>query len=126
MNSPFTGKAQPVKSRSLEIISASSWMLLAVCAVTLLFLAFTIPNVISMSRVRDREREVKQIRSSTDLHEVQEIAVWRTSEEAYVTEGARLLLILSVGALLFCMLCAGLNLLQVRRAKKELFVKDRS
>lgn len=95
-------------------------MLLAVCAVALVFLAFAIPNVISLSRVNDRDKTLEQIHASKDLQEVQEIASWRTREEAYVTEGARMLLILSVGALLFCLVCGGFNLSQIRRLKREL------
>jgi hypothetical protein len=113
-----------MKLRSLDILSVSSWVLLTVCAAALLFLAFTIPNVISISRVKDRDKNIEAIRASTDLQEVQQIAAWRTREEAYITEAARLLLIISVVALLCCMICTGVNLLQIRRIRRELKNED--
>lgn len=109
-----------MKSNSLEILSASSWLLLTVCAAALLFFAFAIPNVISLNKITDREKNVQEIRSSTDLHEVQQIAAWRTQEEAYITDASRLLLIISVAALLFCMICSWTSLVQIRRLKREL------
>ena len=95
-------------------------MLLSVCAAALLFFAFAIPNVISMNRVKDRDKNVQEIQASTDLHEVQQIAAWRTQEEAYITEAARLLLIISVAALLFCVICSGISLAQIRQLKRQL------
>lgn len=109
-----------MRSRYLDFLSVTSWMLVAVCAVTLVFFAFAIPNVISMNRVKDRAQRIQEIRASDDLHEVQQIAVWRTQEEAYVTEAARLLLIISIAALLACIVCGGVNLVQIRRLRKEL------
>lgn len=98
--------------------------MLSVCTAALLFLAFAVPNVISMNRINDRDKNVQEIRAATDLHEVQQIAAWRTQEEAYITAAARLLLIISVAALLFCMIISGLSLSQIRRLKRELL--DRS
>ena len=94
--------------------------MVAACAVALVFFAFAIPNVISMARVNERDKRIEEIRSSTDLHEVQQIAAFRTQEEAYVTEAARLLLIVAVAVVLFCIVCTGINVFQIRRLRKEL------
>jgi ABC-type Fe3+ transport system permease subunit len=107
--------------RSLKILTGSSWVVLSVCTLVLLFLAVTIPNVISESIIKDCDKNVQEIRSSTDLHEVQQIATWRTQGEAYTSESARMLLIIAVVTLLLCMICSGVSLLQIRRLKKQLY-----
>jgi hypothetical protein len=107
--------------RSLKILTGSSWVVLSVCTLVLLFLAVTIRNVISESIIKDCDKNVQEIRSSTDLHEVQQIATWRTQGEAYTSESARMLLIIAVVTLLLCMICSGVSLLQIRRLKKQLY-----
>ena len=107
-------------SRSLQIVAATSWIVMSVCAVVFLYFAIAIPNVISENLIRDRDKNVQEIRSSTDLHEVQQIATWRTQEEAYISDSARMLLIIAVVTLLLCMICSGVNLFQIRRLKKQL------
>src|ERR1022692_1740732 len=107
-------------SRSLQILAATSWIVMSVCAVVFLYFAIAIPNVISENIIRDRDKNVQEIRSSTDLHEVQQIATWRTQEEAYISDSARMLLIIAVVTLLLCMICSGVNLFQIRRLKKQL------
>jgi hypothetical protein len=106
-------------SRSLRILHISSWIALLASAGVLFFLAIASPNVISAGNEADRERNVKEIRESTDLHEVQQIAVWRTQETGYISQSARILLIISVCALMLCMVCAGLNLFQIGRLKAK-------
>ena len=103
--------------RSLQLLNISSWIALLASAGVLFFLAIASPNVISTGTDADRERSVREIRESTDLHEVQQIAVWRTQEEGFVSQSARVLLIISVCALMLCMVCAGLNLFQLARLK---------
>ena len=108
-----------MKSRSLQILTASSWVTLAVCAAALFYLAIAIPNVFSVSTVSDRDKSVQEICAATNLHEVQQIAVWRTQEEVYIAQSTRILLIISVSALLVCIVCAGVNLFQMGRAKSR-------
>ena len=105
-------------SRSLQILQISSWAALAVCAVALLYLAMAIPNVIQPGAKSNRDKKVEEIRASTDLHEVQQIAIWRTKEEEYLTESTRMLMIVSIGALLASMICASVSLGQIQRLKK--------
>ena len=111
-------------SRPLQILSFSLWLALCVCAMVLLFFAVTIPTVISKSNVEDRQRSVAEIRASTDLHEVQQIAAWRTQEADYLNDAARVLLIISVSALLLCLLCSSICLAQVRRLRQRLERKE--
>jgi len=106
-------------SRSLQILHLSSWAALAVCAVALLYLAMAIPNVIPPGAKSDRDRKVAEIRAATDLHEVQQIAIWRTKEEEYLTESTRMLMIVSIGALLVSMICSSVSLGQIRRLKRK-------
>jgi hypothetical protein len=106
--------------RALKILSASSWGVLLVCGVVFLYLAIAIPNVISASIINDQGKNVQEIRSSTDLHEVQQIATLRTQEAAYISESARVLLVIAVVTLLLCILCSSINLFQIRRLRKQL------
>ncbi len=110
--------------RSLKILAASSWSVLLLCVVVFFYLAIAIPNVISSSIINDRDKNVQEIRASTDLHEVQQIATWRTQEEAYISDSARMLLIISVVTLLLCMICSGISLFQIRRLRRELYDKS--
>jgi hypothetical protein len=106
-----------MRPRSLQILTASSWIALSVCAAALFYLAIAIPNVFSVSTVGDRDKSVQEIRASTNLQQVQQIAVWRTQEEVYLTQSTRILLIISVSALMVCILCAGVSLFQMGRLK---------
>lgn len=106
--------------RALKILSATSWAVLSLCVVVCLYLAIAIPNVISESIINDKDMKVQAIRTSTDLHEVQQIATRRTQEEAYISDSARLLLITAIITLLLCILCSSISLLQIRRLKKQL------
>jgi ABC-type Fe3+ transport system permease subunit len=110
--------------RSLKILAASSWIILMFCIVLFFYLAIAIPNVISSSIINDRDKNVREIRASTDLHEVQQIATWRTQEEAYISDSARMLLIISVVTLLLCMICSGISLFQIRRLRRQLYDKS--
>jgi hypothetical protein len=108
-----------MKSRSLQILTASSWAALCVCAAALFYLAIAIPNVFSVSTVADRDKSVQEIRAATNLQQVQQVAVWRTQEEAYITQSTRILLIISVSALLVCLICSGANLFLAGRLKAK-------
>jgi ABC-type Fe3+ transport system permease subunit len=114
------GAAFTMTPRALKILSASSWGVLLICGVVFLYLAIAIPNVISESIINDRGKNVQEIRSSTDLHEVQQIATLRTQEEAYISDSARMLLIIAVITLLLCILCSSISLFQIRRLRKQL------
>jgi hypothetical protein len=110
--------------RSLKILSVSSWSILLLCATVFLYLAMAIPNVISDSIVSDKNKNVQEIRSSNDLHQVQEIAAWRTEEEAYITNSARVLLVISIVTILLCIICSGISLFQIRRLRRDLHDKS--
>ena len=90
----------------------------------LFYLAITIPNVISGTVIKDEDKNVQEIRASTDLREVQQIATLRTQQDAYVTGAARILLIISVVTLLLCMVFSGISLIQIRRLRRQLHEKD--
>jgi ABC-type spermidine/putrescine transport system permease subunit II len=106
--------------RALKLLSASSWSVLSLCGVVFLYLAISIPNVVSESIINDQDKNVQEIRSSTDLHWVQQIATWRTQEEAYISDGARMLLIIALITVLLCILCSCVSLFQIRRLKRQL------
>jgi hypothetical protein len=106
-------------SRSLRILTVSSWTALLASAGVLFFLAIASPHVISAGTEADRERYVRDIQASRDLHEVQQIAVWRTQEAGYISQSARVLLIISVCALMLCMICSGISLFQIARWKPK-------
>jgi len=107
--------------RSLKILIAGSWVILSVCVVAFFYFAIAIPNVVSQSVINDCDKNVQAIRASTDLHEVQQIATWRTQEEAYVMDSSRMLLIMSVAIFLLCGVCSVISLWQLRRLKKHLY-----
>jgi ABC-type Fe3+ transport system permease subunit len=105
--------------RSLKILSASTWGILSICVIVFLYLAITIPNVISESIINDKAKNVSRIQSSTDLHTVQQIATMLTQEEAYISSSARMLLIVAVITLLLCVLCSSVSLFQIRRLRSQ-------
>ena len=111
-------------SPSLKILTVCSWFALFLCAVVFFYLAIAIPNVISETIIKDEDKNVQQIRASTDLREVQQIATLRTQEDAYVTGSARTLLMISVVTMLLCMVCSGISLIQIRRLRRQLHEKD--
>ena len=111
-------------SRLLRILHFSTWTALSVCAAALLFLATTIPNVMQPGEKSARDKNVEEIRASTDLHEVQQIAIWRTKEEGYLAQSTRMLMIISVGALLISMICSSVSLAQIRRLKNKPWKKE--
>ncbi len=110
--------------RSLKILTATSWSVILLCAVVFLYFAIAIPNVISMSIVSNKDKNVREIRSSTDLRQVQEIAAWHTEQEAYVTDAASVLLAISVVTMLLCMGCSAISLSEIRRLRRELDEKS--
>jgi ABC-type Fe3+ transport system permease subunit len=105
--------------RSLKILSASTWAVLSICVIMFFYLAIAIPNVISESIINGQGNYVQEIRSSTDLHKVQQIATMLTQEEAYISISARMLLILAVITLLLCILCSSVSLFQIRRLRRQ-------
>ncbi len=105
---------------SLKILVASSWAVVLLCLVVLLFLAISGPNVISDQMIKDCTKDVQEIRASTDLRLVQQIATLRTEELAGTMDGARVLLIVSAFAILLCGFSAGVGLWQLRRLKRAL------
>ena len=107
--------------RSLKILIAGSWAVLLVCVAAFFYFAIAIPNVVSQSVITDRDKNVQAIRASTDLHEVQQTATWRTQEEAYVMDSSRMLLIMSVAIFLLCGIWSVISLWQLRRLKKHLY-----
>ena len=107
--------------RSLKILIAGSWAVLLVCLVAFFYFAIAIPNVVSQSVITDCDKNVQAIRASTDLREVQQIATWRTQEEAGVMDSSRVLLIMSVAIFLLCGIYAGINLRQLRRLRRQLY-----
>jgi 2-methylaconitate cis-trans-isomerase PrpF len=106
--------------RTLKILSASSWGVLLLCGAVFLYLAIAIPNVISVDIINDQGKNVLEIRSSTNMYEVQQIATMRTQEEAYISESARMLLYIAFLTLLLCILCSSISLFQIRRLRKQL------
>jgi hypothetical protein len=106
--------------RSLKILVASSWVGLLVCVLMFFYFAIAIPNVISERIIEDEDKDVQQIRSSTDLHEVQQIASWRTQEEAYISGSAGILLRIAVATFLLCGICASISLWQLRHLRRYL------
>lgn len=107
-----------MKQRSLKLITASSWVTLLVCVLMFFYFAVSIPNIISEKIIEDEGKDVQQIRSLTDLHELQNIAAIRTEEDANVMDSSRIFLIISVGMFLFCAICAGINLRQLHNLKR--------
>jgi len=105
---------------SLKMLIASSWAVLLVCVVAFFYFAIAIPNVVSQSVITDSAKHLQQIRASTDLHEVQQIATWRTQEEAGIMDSSRMLLIMSVAIFLLCGICSVISLWQLRRLKRHL------
>jgi uncharacterized protein YpmB len=105
--------------RALQTITFTSWISLAVGAMALVYLALAVPNAFPSGAKNDREQTLADIRASTDLSKVQQIAIWRTKEEGYLAESARLLLILSVSALLVSVVCTGITLAQARQMKRQ-------
>ena len=85
----------------------------------LLYLALAVPIVLQRGAKIDRDKNVEEIRASTDLNEVQQIAIWRTKEEEYLTQSMKNLMIIAVGALLAAMFFSGVSLAQVRRLKNK-------
>jgi hypothetical protein len=89
-----------------------------------LYLAIASPSVISSTMINDRDKDVQEIRASTDLREVQQIATMRTQGEVYVMDSARMLLIISAATLVLCMVCSGISLFQIRRLRRQLHEKS--
>ena len=111
-------------SRLLQILHFSTWTALSVGAAALLFLAMTLPNVMQPGEKNARDKNLEEIRASTDLHEVQEIAIWRTKEAGYLMQSTRMLMIIAVGALLISMVCSTVSLAQIRRLKNKPWKKE--
>jgi hypothetical protein len=107
--------------RSLKILIAGSWVVLLVCVIAFFYFAIAIPNVVSQGVITDCDKNVQAIRASTDLHEVQQIATWRTQEEAFVMASSRILLIMSVAIFLLCGSYSVISLWQLRRLKRHLY-----
>ena len=106
--------------RSLKILVASSWIVLSLCAATLLFLAVASPNVISDQIIKDRTKDVQEIRTSTDLRWVQQIATFRTQVLAGTMDSARALLLAAAFVILLCGSAAGFSLRQLSRLRRDL------
>jgi CHASE3 domain sensor protein len=106
--------------RSLTILTACSWCVLLLCAVILLFIGIAVPSFVSESIIKNREKRVQEIRASTNLAEIQDIAAWRTQREADFTVAARAQSVVSAVTLLLCMICSGVSLHQIRRLRREL------
>ena len=107
--------------RSFKILMASSCVVLLVCVVAFFYFAVAIPNVISQNIITDCDKNVQEIRSSTDLHQIQQIAIWRTQGEAGIMDASRVLLIISVAIFLLCGICAGISLWQLRLLKRHFY-----
>ena len=125
MKNYFAGsKVKIVKQncpQNFKMLMASSCVVLLICVVAFFYFAICIPNVISESVIKDRDKNVQQIRSSTDLQEVQQIATLRTEEEAYVTDCSKVLLLMSLVIFLLCGICSIISLWQLRRLKKHFY-----
>jgi hypothetical protein len=110
--------------RSLKILLASSWVVLSLCLVALLFLAVATPNVISDQMIKDSTKDVQEIRASTDLRWLQQIATFRTQMLAGTMDQARTLLALNATVILLCGFSAGISLWQLCRLKRHFMERD--
>ena len=105
--------------RPLKVLAASSWCVVLLCVVALLFLGVAGPNVISGQTIQDCTKDVEEIRTSTDFRWVQQTAKSRTQLLAYTMAGSRGLLIVSASVILICGFSAGISLWQLRRLKRD-------
>jgi len=106
--------------RSIKTLTACSWIILVVSVVASLSFAVMGPNLISQGIIDDCEKNVRAIQASMDLHQLQEIATWRTQGEAHVMASSRVLLFISVAIFLLCVICSVVSLWHLRRLRKYL------
>jgi hypothetical protein len=105
---------------SLKTLLTCSCVILSICVVAFFYFAICIPNVVSYNIINDSNKDVQQVRSSSDLHEVQQIAVYRIEEEVFVMDSSRMLLLTSLAVFLLCGFFSLISLWQLRRLKKHL------
>jgi hypothetical protein len=106
--------------KNIKFIAVNSWISLSVCLLMSFYFAVIGPNFISQMIIEDENKNVQEIRSTTDLHQLQNIAAIHTEGEAYVMGCARAALIMAVATLVICCICNCINLWQLRRLKKIL------
>jgi hypothetical protein len=85
----------------------------------LFYFALSGPNFISSEIINDEHKNVQQIRSTTDLHELQNIAAIQTEETANVMSCAKVTLIMAAVTFLLCTVVAGINLRQLQHLRRD-------
>lgn len=107
-----------MRTRPFKIIVTASWVSLVVCFLVLGYIAFTAANTVLVSGTAERDKYIQEVRSSTDIHYLQERAATFIGLGEFTSSLSMLLCRLALGALVLAVLCSVITLVQVRKARR--------
>jgi len=107
-------------TNSFKITTTAAWISLLVCSLVFAYIAFTAVDTVLISGTKDRDDSVREVRSSTDIHYLQERAAGLIQLSAFTSSLSMLLCRFALGALLVAMICSGVVLVQIRRMRRRI------
>ena len=103
-----------------NVLATTSWLSLVLGAAVLFYLAISAPNTVLVSTAEGRDESVRKTESSTDLRYVRQRAK-ELVQLGWVTSQRSLLLCrLAISTLFLEIVGASINLIQIRRLRRQL------
>jgi hypothetical protein len=107
-------------THSFKITTTAAWVSLVVCSLVFVYIAFTTADTVLINGAKDGDDSVHEVRSSTDIHYLQERAAGLIQLSAFTSSLSMLLCRLALGALLIAMICSGVDLVQIRKMRRRI------